>query len=139
MTVPYLQPAASLGLSRRRWPRIEVHGHLRAQIALLDLTMAVRDISRGGFAAESPVRFAHGEAHEFTLESDTGEAFVVRARAVYCHPRRDRANAFFVGWEALGDLDTTQAMARLVDIITAEGEPATTPALTSGKDVAAPR
>jgi hypothetical protein len=122
MTLPYIQPAASLGLSRRRWPRLDVRGRLRAQIDLLDLTMAVRDISRGGFAAESPVRFAHGEAHELTLHCDTGETAVVRARAVYCHARRDRANAFFVGWEALGDPATTQAMTRLVDLIAAGGE-----------------
>lgn len=84
--------------------------------------MAVRDISRGGFAAESPVRFAHGESHEFLIQTSEGEALPVRARAVYCHARRDRAHSFFVGWEALGDPITTQTMTRLVDIITAANE-----------------
>lgn len=116
MALPYLQPAASLGLSRRRWPRIEVHGRLRAQISLLDLSMAIRDISRGGFAAESTVRFAHGESHEFEIVMPERASVRVRARAVYCHARRDRAHAFVVGWEALGDPATTTSMTTLVDL-----------------------
>lgn len=122
MAGTYLQPAASLGLSRRRWPRIDVGGRLQAQIALLDLAMAVRDISRGGFAVESPVRFAHGESHELLIHTSAGETFHVRARAVYCHARRDRAHSFFIGWEALGDPATTQTMTHLVDFITAANE-----------------
>lgn len=80
--------------------------------------MGIRDISRGGFAVESPVRFAHGEFHELSVLTPDNEQIPVRARAVYCHARRDRANSFFVGWEALGDPLTTQAMTRLVDLVT---------------------
>jgi hypothetical protein len=84
--------------------------------------MAIRDISRGGFAVESTVRFAHGESHEFEVVMPGGQNVPVRARAVYCHARRDRAQAFFVGWEALGDPVTTASMTKLVDLVTSWNE-----------------
>lgn len=83
--------------------------------------MAARDVSLGGFAVEAPVRFAHGEAHEFQLQHDGCDPVIVRARAVYCHTLRERTGLFITGWEALGDPSTTRAMARLVnDLITAQ-------------------
>lgn len=81
----------------------------------LDLSMTVRDISLGGFAVEAPLRFAHGEAHEFVLQLSNGTRLPVRARSVYCYAKRDREHQFITGWEALGDPGTARAMARLVD------------------------
>jgi hypothetical protein len=108
-------PASSRGLSRRRWPRFEVNGNLLAQIAALDLAMPVRDISLGGFAVEAPLRFAHGEVHELLLCCAGDAPRPVRARAAYCHPKRDRDHQFITGWEALGDPATARAMAGLVE------------------------
>jgi hypothetical protein len=112
-------PSTSHGLSRRRWPRFETRGRIHAQIAVLDLAMTVRDVSLGGFAVEAPVRFAHGESYEFQLQCSDHPPVTARARAVYCHVMLDRTNAYITGWEALGDPATTQAMARLVDDLTA--------------------
>ncbi len=115
MSARNLPPASSRGLSRRRWPRLAVTGNLHARIAVLDLVMPVRDISLGGFAVDAPLRFAHGEVHEFLLQHDNDVPLRARARAAYCHPKRDRDHQFITGWEALGDPETAGAMAGLVD------------------------
>lgn len=85
--------------------------------------MPVRDISVGGFSVEAPMRFAVGEIHEFLLGHNDQPPRAVRARTAYCHPRRDREHLFMVGWEALGDPDTAQAMSELVDRVVAAQEP----------------
>lgn len=128
-----MQPATSLGLSRRRWPRIQVQGHLQAEIVDLDLPMVVRDVSRGGLAVESPIRFAYGEIHDLVIHMDNGDMAQIRARTVYCHDRRDRTQTFITGWEALGDPQTTAAMLRLVDFVVAAVD-----AEESSSSVAAP-
>ncbi len=100
---------------RRRWPRFEVGGNVTARVTVLDLAMPVRDISVGGFGIEAPMRFAPGEIHEFLISLPDEPPALVRARAAYCHARRDREQVFFTGWEALGDPDTARSMADLVD------------------------
>jgi hypothetical protein len=92
-----------------------VNGNLLAQIPALDLVMPVRDISLGGFAVEAPLRFAHGEVHELLLCRGEDPPRRARARAAYCHPKRDRDHLFITGWEALGDPETARVMAGLVD------------------------
>ncbi|MCC7043488.1 MAG: hypothetical protein IT183_06480 [Acidobacteria bacterium] len=92
-----------------------MNGNLLARIATLDLTMPVRDISLGGFAVEAPLRFAHGEVHELLLCRGADAPLRARARAAYCHAKRDRDHLFITGWETLGDPETARVMAGLVD------------------------
>jgi hypothetical protein len=99
-----------------------VNGTLLARIGILDLVMPVRDISLGGFAVEAPLRFAHGEVHELLLCRGTDAPLRVRARAAYCHAKRDRDHLFITGWEALGDPETARVMAGLVDRCLAANE-----------------
>ena len=116
MTIRASAPANSRALLRRRWPRLEVHGTLSAEIAELDLVMPVRDISVGGLAVEAPLRFAPGEIYSLQLTLTGGHGAVrVRARTAYCHARRNSEDQFIAGWEALGDPDTSRAMTALVD------------------------
>jgi hypothetical protein len=129
------RPVSTRSLLRRRWPRYDVIGHLVASIPELDVTMIVRDLSLGGFAADGMLRFARGESYALTITGDGESPYVVRARVAWYHGR-DREERFFTGWEVLGDPDSTRAMAELVARFTAAS--ASTEEHAAGAHAAAP-
>jgi len=90
----------------RRAPRLElmerIHGHLTS----LDVQVSVREISLGGLAVESELRFPDGAVHEFRLTLGDGSQVLVRARVAHSTPRTDEATGaarFLTGFEFLED------------------------------------
>ena len=119
MHVQRFHPARAKGLLRRRWPRFPTDGAVSARIVTLDLDMPVRDVSYGGFCAESSMQFVPGEIHEFRVTPAGAASVSVRARATHSAAAGERYGQvlFRTGWEALGDRVTSESMAQLVAFV----------------------
>jgi len=75
---------------RRRTPRFEVDGRLRARLDPPAQEVVVRDLSLGGFLVESPSAFPVDAVHHFRIALENGQwVTVLTAKSVHCRPRSD--------------------------------------------------
>ena len=73
---------------RRRTPRFEVDGRLRARLDPPAQEVVVRDLSLGGFLVESPSAFPVDAVHHFRIALENGQwVTVLTAKSVHCRPR----------------------------------------------------
>jgi len=103
---------------RRRAPRLDVLGQLHARALATPTSVAVREISIGGFSIEATVPFSRGSVHQFHLSMEGGLAVDVLAVAVHCTPviATGRLALHVTGFEFLQpDRMTIQIIATLVD------------------------
>jgi hypothetical protein len=73
---------------RRRTPRIDVAGNVRARLEPSAQEVIVRDLSLGGFLIESPSAFPVDAVHHFRIALENDQwVTVLTAKSVHCHPR----------------------------------------------------
>jgi hypothetical protein len=108
--------------SRRRYPRLEVLGLVEGQRIPLDTHLTVRDLSVGGFSAESAVPFPPGSKHHFLFTTALGEEVVLSATSIHCRLATADANGHFTyitGFEFHSSEATDRSIASLVDTLAA--------------------
>ena len=77
-----LQKVARLS---RREIRQDVRGRLMARLMDTDLALPVVDMSRGGFAVESPQPAVKGTVREMTFSTDENWCRLLTVRVTHCH------------------------------------------------------
>ena len=100
--------------SRRRHPRFSIDGVFVAQDLSLGHLVRMRDVSLGGFRTEAACPVAPGSVHTFRVHHPDGEACIMRATAIHCHPVVGPRSVCVVGWQAATDVTTARSLERLV-------------------------
>jgi hypothetical protein len=97
--------------NRRRDLRLQILGQLYGHVVALDVPLAVRNLSAGGFAIESPVPFRAGASHQFRFTTDQDRSIIVSARAIHCmrYVAPNVEEQFLVGFEFLREPDAEAA------------------------------
>ena len=98
------QPAPlARGADRRRTPRLQVDGLLAAFMVSQKARMDVKDLSFGGFAAETEAVLQKGETHEVSFLPPLGENVVLSVRVAYAQRLSgpDQPTRYFGGFEFL--------------------------------------
>lgn len=107
--------------SRRRFPRIEVLEMVEGRRVPLDVPMKVRDLSQGGFSAESSVPFPPGTRHHFRFSAVTQDREVsLSATVVHCRLAKADADGnytYITGFEFLADEVADKSIAALIDTL----------------------
>lgn len=106
--------------SRRRFPRIEVLGVVEGQRVPLDVPMQVRDLSQGGFSAESAVPFPPGTQHVFRFTALNRNEVSLKATVVHCRLARADADGhytYITGFEFLADEKSDKSIATIIDAL----------------------
>lgn len=107
--------------SRRRFPRIEVLGVVEGERIPLDVPMRVRDLSQGGFSAESSVPFPPGTRHHFRFTAFNQNEVRLQATAVHCRLASldaDGHHTYITGFEFLPDDASEKSIAAIIDTLT---------------------
>jgi hypothetical protein len=81
---PHAEARTVAAEDRRRDLRLQILGQLSGQLVPLDVSFAVRNLSAGGFAVESPIRFHTGTSHEFRFILADGRTLKVGGETVHC-------------------------------------------------------
>jgi hypothetical protein len=113
--------AAHSAQNRRRYPRLEVLGRVEGQLMPVEAPLVVRDLSRGGFSAETQAPFTPGTVHliRFTSRHSSVE---LSATAVHCRlgpVGDDGRHSFVTGFEFVADAGSREAIGKLVDTLSA--------------------
>jgi hypothetical protein len=98
---------------------VHVEGHVLARLMTLNAPVEMRDVSFGGFQLASAVPVEIGEVHEVRAVTATGLVCTLRARVVRCEPPTTSEPSYISGWEVAPDPDSTEALAAIVDSLTA--------------------
>lgn len=69
---------------RRRWPRVEVLGHIHGIVVPMNLPVQLQDASFGGFAIDASIPFPVDCTHQFRFVLPEGEPVVLNARVAHC-------------------------------------------------------
>ncbi len=115
-----LPPSPRPFRSRRRYPRIEVLGVIDGHRVPLDVPLTVRDLSQGGFSAESAVPFPPGTHHHFRFTTAMAQEVTLVATAVHCRLASAGADGQFTyisGFEFHSDETTDAAIETLIDTL----------------------
>jgi hypothetical protein len=80
-------PQRKAGIERRRLPRVRALSTLYGYAVELEAKVEVREVSVGGFSAESPVEFVAGSVYTFLFSIADGTETMVR-----CECRHTRAS-----------------------------------------------
>jgi hypothetical protein len=111
--------------SRRRHPRVEVLGEIEGRRVPLDISITMRDLSQGGFSAESSTPFPPGTSHHFRFTAPAhGSEVSVEATAVHCRlasASPDGGVTYVTGFEFHSDAATDKAVATLIASLVAAG------------------
>jgi hypothetical protein len=110
-----------LSQERRRSPRIEILGQIHGEVVSLDLPILLREVSFGGFSAETPIQFPLGVAHAFRFSPAGEEALILTARVTYSRPAAadESATTYITGFEfAHKHAQTRESVDELIDKIT---------------------
>jgi len=87
----------------------------------LDVPMKVRDLSQGGFSAESSVPFPPGTQHHFRFSAVNQEREVsLRATVVHCRLTSadpDGRYTYVTGFEFLADETADKSIAAIIDTL----------------------
>lgn len=91
------------GAERRRTPRLQVDGLLAGFLTTFKARIDVRDLSFGGFAAETEAVLERGQTYDITFLPPIGENVLLKARVVYCRrlSEPNEPTRFFGGFEFL--------------------------------------
>lgn len=106
--------------TRRRFPRLEVLGLVEGRRVPLDVPLVIRDLSQGGFSAESPVPFPPGTHHHFRFTTIAQNEVSIDATSVHCRlasADSDGHYTYITGFEFLGDETTDKTIATLIDAL----------------------
>lgn len=111
------------GTTRRRYPRLDVLGRIQGQVLALDARLTLRELSLGGFSADSSRPFAPCLQHTFRFS--TGEGLVVELDAVAVHCRissvsPDSGLRYIAGFEWADAETSREQVQHLVDVLSPE-------------------
>jgi len=110
--------------NRRREPRLRTGAVVRARcIDPLLRVLAMRNLSRNGFAIETDVKVLPGLQMSFEFKTVTGLTIHARAMSVHCRLDDDSARCHVSGWRFVDGGTSLDAAQELVDILSAEAEP----------------
>jgi hypothetical protein len=115
-----LPPSPRPFRSRRRFPRLEVLGLVEGRRVPLDVPLTMRDLSQGGFSAESTVPFPPGTHHQFRFTTATAHEVTLAATVVHCRlatARPDGQFTYITGFEFHSDESTDTSIASLMDTL----------------------
>lgn len=87
----------------------------------LDVTMKVRDLSQGGFSAESAVPFPPGTHHHFRFTALNQKEVSLEATAVHCRLASADADGhytYITGFEFQTDEVSDKSIAMIIDTLT---------------------
>jgi hypothetical protein len=107
--------------TRRRFPRLEVLGLVEGKRVPLDVPLTIRDLSQGGFSAESSVPFPPGTQHHFRFTTTNQNEVSLDATSVHCRLAsvdRDGHYTYITGFEFVSDETTDKSIAMLIDTLT---------------------
>jgi hypothetical protein len=90
-----------------------------ARLMTLDVQVEMRDVSFGGFQLASAVPVIVGHVHEVRAVTAAGLVCTLHARVVRCEPPSPSDPLYISGWEVAPDPDSVDALARVVDSLTA--------------------
>ena len=110
--------------SRRRHPRVEVLGEIEGRRVPLDVPITMRDLSQGGFSAESSTPFPPGTSHHFRFSTPGHGEVALEARAVLCRlasASPDGQVTYVTGFEFHSDAATDRAVGTLIASLVAAG------------------
>jgi len=115
-----MSPSSPAGAERRRFPRVQIFGELSGElVAPFQLTLNVIDISRGGFAVESPVPFTRDAEYAFQFVSQGRRQRTLTATNVHSVPAAGRAgNAAYIAGFSFAPRDERDV--QLIDEINLE-------------------
>jgi hypothetical protein len=116
--IPSREQQTGPATDRRRHPRVDVTPDLRAFALPDEQPLVVRDVSVGGFSAESAVKFVVGSQQAFRLFARNGRHTTVLARVAYCAatPLLISRPVYVAGFEFLAQpADNLQLVADIVD------------------------
>lgn len=105
---------------RRRYPRRESRGLLVGHVLPTEAPLVVRDLSLGGFAAESAAPFTPGASYGFRLSATDGPQLELRAAAVHCRLSEvasDGRPVYITGFEFLGSVSERASLAALLEVL----------------------
>jgi hypothetical protein len=108
-----------------RAPRLEVIGQVRGDVVRLNVPLAMRDLSAGGFSIESSVAFHRGSHHQFRFTTAAGIAVVLRGRVVYSRAwgSRNGALGHVTGFAFVAEPQSAEKIAVLLDSVTSDQMP----------------
>jgi hypothetical protein len=117
MTSPFFGPR-----SRRRHPRLEVLDIVQGRLVPTDTPIVIRDLSVGGFSAESSVAFPPRTRHHFRFTTRGGSVVLLEASAVHCRlvAASELGMSYITGFEFVGRERADEAIAVLLDAVTVE-------------------
>jgi hypothetical protein len=103
--------------SRRRHPRLEVLNRVEGRLVPSDLAIVVRDISLGGFSAESPVAFPPRTRHHFRFTSRSGPVVQLEASSIHCRlvAANELGQRYITGFEFVTDEHADEALTLLLE------------------------
>ena len=111
-----------MNAERRRSPRIELMGRVHGHSVSSDLSVSVLEISLGGMAIRTSVRFETGTVHAFRLTLGDESTVELNGRVMHCRdvsPTGD-APAFVTGLQFVDDepAENGPTVSDLIDRIT---------------------
>lgn len=115
-----LPPSPRPFRSRRRFPRIEVMGLVEGRRVPLDVPLRVRDLSQGGFSAESSSPFPPGTHHDFRFTTAAGHEVTLAATVVHCRLASAGADGqltYVTGFEFHSSESTDKSISSLMDTL----------------------
>lgn len=115
-----LPPKPQPSRSRRRFPRLEVLGLVEGRLLPIDVPLKLRDLSQGGFSAESSVPFPPGTHHHFLFTTLDQNEVALDATVVHCRlasAQTDGHYTYVSGFEFLSSDATDRSVAQVLDTI----------------------
>jgi hypothetical protein len=106
--------------SRRRYPRLEVLGRIEGQVLALDAKLSLRELSRGGFSANSDRPFAPGAPHSFRFTAGNGLVVELDGMSVHCRIgsiSNEGRQAYIAGFEWVDAPGASEKIAGLLDVV----------------------
>jgi hypothetical protein len=113
--------AHGLPISRRKYPRLEVLGRIEGQVLALDAKLSLRELSKGGFSANSDRPFAPGMPHAFRFTTANGLVVELSGMSVHCRIgsiSNEGRQAYIAGFEWIEEPGSDEKIAGLLDVVT---------------------
>lgn len=111
------------GMTRRKYPRLDVLGRIEGQVLALDAVLTLRELSLGGFSADSSRPFAPCLQHTFRFSTAEGLVVDLDAVAVHCRiaaVHTDSGLSYIAGFEWADPAASRDAIAQLVEVLSPE-------------------
>jgi hypothetical protein len=109
-----------LGTDRRRHPRFLASDRLIGTLESSDRPVRIRDVSSGGFSAETVEPVPTGQTDRVRLIASDDWSAVIEARSLYCRPTVSPSGLprFVTGFAFAESTDARRAIATLLEKVT---------------------